>query len=175
VATPIVRGLGAAFLAGVLNSGEDRGANPINAELLAERNRVRLTTVGEGAHHHFNTLISAEISGETGRRSGAVTVFGLIETRLVALDDVWLDIPPVGSMVVFENLDQPGVLAAVSTVLARHDVNIADVSLGRREGTGHAVTVMRIDSDLDSQTMKELCDLKVVQNVHTLRFGPTPG
>jgi D-3-phosphoglycerate dehydrogenase len=78
-------------------------------------------------------------------------------------------------MVVFENLDQPGVLAAVSTVLAQLGVNIADVSLGRREGTGHAVTVMRIDSDLDSQTLRELADLNVVQHVHTLCFSPSVG
>jgi D-3-phosphoglycerate dehydrogenase len=169
-ATPIVRGLGAAFLAGMLSLGHDQTVNAINAEMLAERNRIKLMTSGEGAHPHYNTLLLAESSAEGRTRSAAMTVFGLSESRLVAIDGVWLDVRPVGSMLLFENLDRPGVLASVSAVLAKHGVNIADVSLGRREGTGHALTVMRVDEELDEKVLAELSELNVVEHVHTLRF-----
>jgi D-3-phosphoglycerate dehydrogenase len=169
-ATPIVRGLGAAFLAGMTGVGYDGRVNAINAELLAARSNVTLTTAGEGGHDDFTVLISAEATKDGKSRRAAMTVFGRSESRLVMVDGVRLDIRPAGAMVIFENLDQPGVLASVSGALAAHNVNIADVSLGRREGTGHAVTVMRVDEELDAATLAELKGLNVVMGVSTVSF-----
>jgi len=169
-ATPIVRGLAAAFQAGMVGLGLDNTVNAINAGMLAERNRVKLVTAGEGLHPRYNMLIAAEVSNDRETRVAAMTVVGWNEPRLVMLDDIWLDIRPIGSMILFENLDQPGVLAAVSSTLASHNVNIADVSLGRREGTGQALTVMRTDEELNDATLNKLALLNVVHRVRTLRF-----
>lgn len=170
-ATQIVRGLGASFLAGMLGLGLDSTVNAVNAGLLAEQNRVRLVTAGEGGHADYMTLIQAEATGAKGEsRSAAVTVFGKRETRLVTIDGVSVDVRPEGTLLLFENLDRPGVLASVGNVLAGHGVNIADVALGRREGTGHAVTVMRVDDDLSDSLLQELSRLEVVQRVRTLQF-----
>lgn len=169
-ATPIARGLGASFLAGMVGLGLDKTVNAINAEMLAERNRVKLATVGEGSHPRFNMLLCAEVTSGRETRTAAMTVIGWNEPRLVMVDDVWLDIRPIGSIILFENLDQPGVLAAVSSTLATHNVNIADVTLGRREGTGQALTVMRTDEELSDTILNKLGLLNVVQRVRTLRF-----
>ncbi len=169
-ATPIVRGLGAAFLAGMVSLGLDKTVNAINAEMLADRNRVKLATAGEGSHPRFTMLVSAEVSNGRETRTAAMTVMGWNEPRLVMVDDIWLDIRPIGWITLFENLDQPGVLAAVSATLATHGINIADVSLGRREGTGQALTVMRTDEELNDATLNKLSHLHVVQRVRTLRF-----
>lgn len=167
---PIVRGLGASFLAGLLSQGSDRPVNAINAELLAERNNVTLDATGQGEHPHYNLLLTAEVSGGGVTRQAAVTVFGRAETRLVMLDGVWLDTRPIGTMLVFENDDRPGVLSEVSGVLGKHRVNIADVALGRREGTGLALTLMRIDGEIGSEALDDLLALSVVHDVHTLKF-----
>jgi D-3-phosphoglycerate dehydrogenase / 2-oxoglutarate reductase len=136
---------------------------------------VELATAGEGAHDLYKTLIVAEASSGAENRTAAITVFGWSDPRLVMLDDVWVEIRPSGSIVLFNNLDQPGVLASVSGVLAAHGVNIADVALGRREGTGHALTVMRVDGSLDAATLADLAELNAVQGVRTLRFAEEEG
>jgi D-3-phosphoglycerate dehydrogenase len=169
-ATPIVRGLGAAFLAGMVSLGRAGDANAINAELLAARSGIELATAGAGAHDLYKTLIVAEASNGAEKRTAAITIFGWTEPRLVMLDDVWLEIRPAGCLVLLENVDQPGVLASVSGALAAHGINIADVALGRREGTGHAVTVMRVDGSLDETALADLSTLTVVENVRTLSF-----
>ena len=169
-AAQIVRGLGASFLAGLVSQGSDRTVNPINAEMLARRNDIRLTTSGEGAHPDYNGLLLAEASRGDLHRRAAVTVFGRDQTRLVMLDDVWLDVRPIGTLIVFKNIDKPGVLSEMSGVLGRHGVNIADMSLGQREGTGEALTVMRIDGDVGPDVIADLCALDVVSDVRTLHF-----
>jgi D-3-phosphoglycerate dehydrogenase len=170
-AAEIVRGLGAAFLSGLLQGTQSGPINAINAEKLAENRQVRLVTSGEGTHPNFSALIVAEVSNSEQTRSAAVTVFGHKDPRIVAIDGTWLDIHPEGTMVVFENPDQPGVLAAVSSVMASHGVNMAEVSLGRREGADHAVTVIRVDEPFVAEAEADLRSLDVVRRVHTLRFS----
>ena len=62
------------------------------------------------------------------------------------IDGIWLDIRPAGSMVLFQNLDRPGVLAAVGAVLAERGVNIATMSLSRNQAGGTALTVLNLDT-----------------------------
>jgi D-3-phosphoglycerate dehydrogenase len=170
-ATPIVRGLGAAFLAGMVGLGLDSTVNAINGEMLAERNRIVLKTEGSGQHARFTTMISAEVSNATERRTAAISVFGWNEPHLVMVDGIDLDIRPIGDMILFENLDRPGVLAGVSSVLASHGVNIAGVSLGRREGSGHALTVMSLDEEPSDTALEHLRTLKEIERIRTIHFS----
>ncbi len=169
-ASEIVRGLGASCLAGMLGLGLDSSVNPINAPTLAERSGVSIATAGEGPHPFYNTLIIAEASANGKKRTAAMTVFGTSEVRLVMLDGVWLDVRPVGTILLFENQDRPGVLAEVSNALAKHQVNIADVTLGRIEGSGLALTVMRVDGDLKEAALVDLSRLSVISGIRTLHF-----
>lgn len=169
-ASSIVRGLGAAYLSGMLSLGLDTSVNAINATMLAEANNVIVQTSGAGPHPYYNTLMVAEATSARQSRSAAMTVYGTGEARLVMLDGVWLDARPSGTMILFENRDQPGVLAEVSNVLARHTVNIADVTLGRIEGTGRALTIMRVDGEIREAALNDLSRLEVISGVRTLSF-----
>lgn len=168
-AAEIVRGLSASFLAGLFSQKEP-AANAINAELLATRHNVKVMTAGEGAHASYTNLITADVSSATATRSAAATVFGHRDVRIVALDGVDLDVRPEGTLLLFSNADQPGVLAAVSGVLARNGINIANVSLGRREGVGKALTVIRVDDPLNDEIMAEVTALDMVEGARILRF-----
>jgi len=170
-ASSIVRGLGASFLAGMVSLGLDETVNAINAILLSERNRIRFTAEGAGTHARYTSLISAEVSDGRDTRSAAISVFGWTEPHIVCIDDIWVDVRPAGDMILFENVDRPGVLGAVGNVLASHNVNIASVSLGRREDSGHAMTVMRIDSELSDSALEQLTGLTAIEKVRTVHLG----
>lgn len=168
-AVQIVRGLGASFLAGLFSCVE-AAANPINAEMLAARHNVRIATAGEGTHASYTSLIHAEVSSKTQTRSAAATIFGHHEVRIVELDGVALDVKPEGTLLLFTNMDKPGVLAAVSGVLARSGINIANVSLGRREGAGKAVTVIRVDGPIGAEVIDQLHGLDQIEGARVLKF-----
>jgi len=61
-------------------------------------------------------------------------------------------------------------LARVGTILARHEVNIAGVSLGRSAVGGDALTVMNIDSGIPEQAMKDLLAQDGVSNLKLVRL-----
>ena len=56
---------------------------------------------------------------------------------------------PAGTFLVVTHQDRPGVIAAISTLLARNDVNIAGIELGRDRPRGHAVMLMEIDDPVE--------------------------
>ncbi len=170
-ASSIVRGLGASFLAGMVSLGLDESINAINAIMLSERNRITLTAEGAGTHPRYTTLIEAQVSDGKETRSAAMSVFGWTEPHLVRVDDMWVDVRPTGDLILFENIDRPGVLASVGSVLAAHNINIASVSLGRHESTGSALTVMRVDSELSDSALEHLAGLNVVEKIRTIHLG----
>ncbi|AFM20833.1 MAG TPA: L-serine ammonia-lyase, iron-sulfur-dependent subunit beta [Acetomicrobium flavidum] len=54
------------------------------------------------------------------------------------------------------HVDRPGVLAAVTGLLAKHDVNIATMHLYRQGRGGKAAMVIEIDGDLKQEAKEEL-------------------
>jgi len=54
------------------------------------------------------------------------------------------------------HVDRPGVVAAVTGLLAKHDVNIATMHLYRQGRGGKAAMVIEIDSDLKEEVKEEL-------------------
>ena len=60
------------------------------------------------------------------------------------LDGVPLEAPLTGTILLFENNDQPGVVGQLGTMLGKHGINIANFSLGRTE-SGSAVGAVQLD------------------------------
>ena len=65
------------------------------------------------------------------------------------------------------NLDRPGMLAAVSAILARATINIAGLSLGRFGEGGQALTIISTDNSVSDLILKEIA---AVEGVSKVRF-----
>ena len=71
-------------------------------------------------------------------------------------------------MVFLNNIDVPGVIGKLGTVLGDNGINIADFSLGRRENThrpgepAEAVAVIRIDEGIPAGVLQQLQQVEAV-------------
>jgi len=83
--------------------------------------------------------------------------------RLVRIGDIYLDAIPDGSMIVIQNVDRPGVIGNIGTVLGNHNVNIARFQLGRRDD--RAVCLVNIDSVAEAGVLEELKKLPNILSV----------
>ena len=54
--------------------------------------------------------------------------------RLLQVDGIYCEAALAGFLIFMKNQDVPGVIGHVGTVLGRNHINIANFSLGRREG-----------------------------------------
>lgn len=148
--------LTASFLIGYLSKKITGTINFVNAQLLAEETGIKITETNESEHVTYKNLItvSCSLNGEIVTLGG--TIFGKNEIRIVQVNEYSMDIHPTKYMLLYENIDKPGMLASVGSVLAKNQINIAGLSLGRKEIGGKALTLMNLDSKLEPQVLGEI-------------------
>lgn len=128
--------------------------NYINAKFVAKDKDIELscnTLPSSG----YNNKITIKIISEKASLSISGTIFSENEQRIVELNGFDIDFKPKGKMIILNNKDIPGVIANVSGILARNNVNIADFRLGR-DGFGKALAVILLDEKISKTLLEEL-------------------
>jgi D-3-phosphoglycerate dehydrogenase len=89
---------------------------------------------------------------------------------LVLLDGVPFEAPLSGTILLFENNDQPGVVGQLGTSLGKHTINIANFTLGRVEG-GNAVGAVHLDepTPIPDHVLSEIRGMKQLKNAWLVR------
>jgi D-3-phosphoglycerate dehydrogenase len=59
-------------------------------------------------------------------------------------------------MLVFSNLDTPGVIGKIGTILGSNQINIAGMQLGRVAPHGMAVAVVNVDSTIPAPILAQI-------------------
>lgn len=157
--------LKAAVLKGILSRVVQEPVNIINALFLAAEMGLGIDEQRERTPEDYQNIIRVRYETEVGNREVAGTVFGSSLPRLVKMDGFRFEVRPEGKLLIYNNVDKPGMLARVGSVLAGHRVNIAGVSLGRTAVGANALTVMNIDNEISSQVMNELFHLDGIDNL----------
>jgi D-3-phosphoglycerate dehydrogenase len=81
-----------------------------------------------------------------------------------------IEAQPEGALLLLENKDRPGIVGHIGTLLGKHQVNIASMSLGRDQAGGTALTVLNLDSAPDEKVMKELLGDKDIVSARILKL-----
>jgi D-3-phosphoglycerate dehydrogenase len=161
----------AGVLKGILAHVSPDPVNFVNAPVLAAEMGLVVGEERAGAGEYFSNLLGLRYVTEKETREVAGTVFGRSTIRLVRMDNFRFEVRPEGHLLVYNNIDRPGMLAKVGLIMAKHNVNIAGVSLGRSRMGENALTVMNIDSDIPPAGMKELLAEEGVSNLKLVRLA----
>ena len=162
--TTLLRNAG---LAGVLNRSTASRANVVNAMQLASDRGWNVAAVHDRRSAHLDTI---RIEVETD--SGVTTVEGALvlgKPRLIHVDGIYCEAPLTGSLVFLKNLDLPGVVGHIGSVLGSRQINIANFSFGRNESENPviAIAVVTTDSPVPPDVLEQL---KLNPAVQSARF-----
>ncbi len=156
--------LTAEALRGLLAPFTETRVNPINVKIVARQHGIDVEERKSTRSADYVTAMSLRVEGtETLSISG--TLLGG-EPRITRIDDMRLDMRPTGIYLVDSHPDHPGVVAAVASLLARNDINIAGLELGRNQKRGRAVMLMQIDEPASPALLEEL---RVEAGLETIR------
>lgn len=150
--SPITTGLQKGLLEPILQET----VNYVSAPLIAKERGLNVTEVRSGELEDFANLITVHAQTVAGDTSVSGTLFSRKQPRIVRIDEFHVDIVPDGHLLVCRNQDKPGVIAHVSTILAERAVNIANMTVGRDEPGGTAVTVLNVDTVLDDEVVDQI-------------------
>jgi D-3-phosphoglycerate dehydrogenase len=90
--------------------------------------------------------------------------------RLLQVDGIYCEAALTGFLIVMKNQDVPGVIGHVGTVLGKNAINIANFSLGRREGTSEAVALVSTDGLVPESVLAQLKENPAVKFARSVEF-----
>lgn len=144
---------------GVLEPILEAEVNPVNALPLAKARGIRIVESKSTIEEDYASLITVGIKTDKGFSEVAGTLFSRQDPRIVRIDEFHLEALPEGYLLVFSNLDVPGVIGQIGTLLGQNNVNIAGMQLGREKPGGRAVAVVNVDTPIPPKVMEEVRQL----------------
>ncbi|HKW19039.1 MAG TPA: phosphoglycerate dehydrogenase [Terriglobales bacterium] len=167
-----------AVIKGILNATVDESANLVNAASLAssrglsvnEDRKPKASTGGAGS------VLSIQIRTGTETHSVKGAVLRENIQRLLHVDGIDAEAPLERNLVYLRNQDVPGVIGKVGTILGKHNINIANFSLGRRQGEPQpgkpleAIAVVQVDGEVPEAVVSELRGIPAVQQAKAIRL-----
>ena len=150
--------LTAAFAAGLLENALEEEVNIVNAELLLKERGVEVTQKCRSDQGAFRSVVTATLETGSGTFRAAGTLFGNKMQRLVQLGGFRLESYLDGVLMIFEHEDVPGIIGSVGTIFGKHDVNIAQMSVGRAGDSpgGESIGVLNLDVLPSDEAMAEV-------------------
>ncbi len=141
--------------------------NIINAEMLLRERGIDLIEEKTRDQGAFTSSLTVEVSGggQTVRAGGAI--LGQNMPRLIMLDGYRLESFLDGELLVFAHNDVPGIIGRVGTVFGDHQVNIAQMAVGREGKTpgGPSIGVLSLDMKAPVAAITELNKIEAVTKV----------
>ena len=151
-----IKPLTIALLKGLLEPILERQVNFVNAPLIAQERGIEVTESKVSKVEDFANLIMVQAVTEKGENVVAGTLLGKKEPRLVRIGEFDLDVIPEGYMLLCSNLDKPGVIGKIGTILGNRKINIAGMQVGRKIVGGKALTIINVDCDISKEVLKEI-------------------
>ena len=154
-------------IAGLLQGSEN--VNRINAAAIAEERGIRVHEEKQDGHRGgAANLLAIELHSAAGISHATATVIHGEQPRILEFDGIDVEAPLEGNLLVCRNLDVPGVIGRIGTILGEHGVNIANFALGRdRSGIkpAKAIAVVQVDAPVSDNVLQALMKIEALLEV----------
>jgi D-3-phosphoglycerate dehydrogenase len=163
-----------AAIQGVLNQRVAERANVVNAAAIAQERGIQIHEgkKPEGASGSTADVITVMLKTTSDERQVRGGVLRGDSLRLLGVDEIDIEVPLGGNLIYMRNRDVPGVVGKIGTLLGRHNVNIGNFALGRKElkDGAEAIAVVQVDSPAPEAVLQEIGQLPEMHEVRGLKL-----
>jgi D-3-phosphoglycerate dehydrogenase len=165
---PITR----AILLGLLHAGAIKDVNNVNVRAAATAHGISVEEKRSDEPVTFNEWLHVAVFASTGEKvSAGGTFFGSPNNpRIVRVFSQPTEIVPSGVVFLMNNKDRPGIVGHIGTLMSKHGVNIASMSLSRDQAGGQALTVLNLDSVPPQPLLDELAKDGDISNIRVVKL-----
>ena len=165
---PITR----AVLLGFLSRAAVKDLNNVNVRSITSTLGITVEEKRSNEPVTFNEWLHVQVfNGQEKVISAGGTFFGSPNNpRIVRLHSIPVEIPISGTILLLTNKDRPGMVGYLGTLLGKHKVNIANMSLSRDTADGDAFTVLNLDSEPPAAVLAELQNDDSIRNVKVVKL-----
>jgi D-3-phosphoglycerate dehydrogenase len=162
--------LDAVVLKGILAPVLAEPVNYLNSVAIAKERGIGVRAAEGEPHEFYPNVVEVRYETTKEARTLAGTVFGSTDVRIIGIDGFHFEMRPHGNLLLYGNIDRPGMLAKVSGVLARGGINIGGLSLGRHRAGFDALTVIALDEPPAKSVIEEIEQIEGVSHVKLIAF-----
>jgi len=152
---------------GALSEALGEKINYVNAEFVAKERNISIDVGNFSNNAGFKNRVGVKITTNKDVIQVAGTIFSENEERIVEINGFELDVKPQGNMILFTNSDVQGVIGDVGSIMAKHNINIADFRLGRNKDK-KALAVIHTDEIASQEVLSELEKLEASISVSSI-------
>lgn len=161
-----VRSVSVESLVGLLSTRMSAPVNSVNAVSTALKNGTKLmeSTCDDHPRYHSTVSLTAH-HGDDEKTVVEGTLFDNKHPRLVRINDYNIEAVLDGHILITRHKDEPGVIAGVSSILAKQKINISSMQLGIVNEGSKAIGIMGVSVTLDKNTIDEISKIDAISKV----------
>ncbi|WP_375592594.1 phosphoglycerate dehydrogenase [Algihabitans albus] len=163
------RPLTQAALTGLLRPMLD-SVNMVNAPVLARQRDIELREIKDETPGDYQTLIRLTVKTDRQERAVSGTLFSGDKPRIVEIKGIQIEAQLSPHMLYTTNDDKPGVIGALTGLLAEEQINIASFHLGRNAPGGDAIALIELDEPMNGETVNKVRELPSITRAELLQF-----
>ncbi|XP_057548881.1 D-3-phosphoglycerate dehydrogenase 3, chloroplastic-like [Amaranthus tricolor] len=156
--------------------------NLVNADFTAKQRGLRITEeriLLDGSPESPLDSIQIQIANVESKFASAISDSGEIRLQgkvkdgvpyLTKVGSFEVDISLEGSIILCRQVDQPGMIGKVGSVLGEENVNVSFMSVGRLAPRTHAVMAIGVDEQPSSRVLKKIGNIPAIEEFVFLKL-----
>jgi D-3-phosphoglycerate dehydrogenase len=157
-------------LKGLLDSIAKDDINFVNAPVIAKEMGITVTEKEIPDAQEYLNLITVEIVTTQMTSTVSGTIFGKNQARVVRINSFRLEMIPKGHLALIHNVDVPGSIGEIGTMLGNCGINIGRMQVGQEEEGDRNIIFLATDTPIPESVLEALRDLRTVKSVTPLEF-----
>lgn len=162
---PLTRELLKAFLNPILTEP----VNSVNAKSVAKQRGIKITEGETEDSGKYDATIKVSVKYDDQE----TTIEGVVENnepKLISINDYQVNFILSGLMGIIKYVDLPGTIGTIGNILGNHEINIAEMQVGRKVAGGEAVMVLKVDQEITEEAVKDLEETKDIEVVKSVKL-----
>jgi len=146
------------LLKGFLSPIIEEKVNYVNAALIAENMGIELIESRSSHLDKYTNLITVRFFTKNKEFSVSGTIFAREEIRIVDFFGYKLDFEPSPYVIALQNIDKPGIIGRIGSLLGANNINIAAMQWSRNRKGEKAVSFVSVDGEVSNDILAQLRD-----------------
>ncbi len=159
-----------ALISGLLQQASEERINLVNVGLVAAQRGLKISEEKEITCENYANLLTLQVN----TTAGTTTISGTVrhgESRLVQVNDFWMDIVPTGGHFFFcDHLDRPGLVGIIGNITAKAEIDISFMHLSRLRPRGKALMILALDEPLGEEQLQEIRGLPGIYSAKAVKL-----
>jgi len=144
--------------------------NYVNAELMLRNMGIELIESKSSFLDKYTNLITVKFVTKNRQLSVSGTIFAKEEMRIVDFFGYKLDFEPSPYVLAIQNIDKPGIIGQIGTILGASGINIAAMQWSRNRKGEKAVSFVSVDGEVSNEVLELIRNIDGVLKATMIRF-----